>query len=126
MSLKSIIAVYIILLSSCVMDRLDKHATIVNKSNNGLFVILTLNNQTVDDDWLYYGGGYPIPTDSTVDLYSGFVPDTTTLNFYIYSMDSVYKYKNNKKVDGIERQSFMRKISRVSAKLKSNDTLVIK
>lgn len=116
----------IIILSGCVIDRLDKHATIINESNRNIYIVLTLNNTTVDDERLYYGDGTPIPIDSTVDLFGGFVADTTTLNFFVYSRDTVYKYVKEKKIEGIERQSFLQKIRKTSGELKMNDTIILK
>lgn len=106
------------------MDKLHELAVIKNNSNKSITVVFT-QNDSLDDNTLFYGSKYTIPADSTEGIYVlGY--NYKNVNFFIFDTDSVFASINNQEVEGIIEKSFVKKIVIPIESLSKNDTVIIK
>lgn len=116
--------VFVILLNSCVSDKLHELVVIKNMSSKTVTVIFS-HKDTISDSILFYGSKYTIASDSIESIYVlGY--NYKDVNFFVFDTDSVYASINNREVKGIIEKSLLKKISIPTENLSKNDTIVIK
>lgn len=122
--MKKIFVIFILVLTSCVLDPpKPKIALVKNLSNTNLVVIY--GEDSITDNYLIYGIKHHIPADSMNTIY-GPVPNTSSnkkISFYFFNSDTIYRYIKANIKTGIYSKSFLKKYTVESNKIGGSDTI---
>jgi len=131
--LKSIIVIILFVFSSCVMDSQSDIAIVKNNTPN-LILIAKQRNEIMTDSILYYerfsetwvdaGSAHFISLPNT-RLHAQ--PDSAKIYLFIFNHDSLQTYQSSKRVNGIVKSCFLKKIVIQVNKVKEPlDTIYVK
>jgi hypothetical protein len=116
--MKQIAFIFLLAISSCVIDTTSEIAYIKNNLKKN--VIVVKGHEFVTDTILYYSGNLDIRAGESKMLYSGGVL-TTNYVFTFFDMDTVLKYSKAGVYPGLAKKAFL---SKHYAKI--GDTIVIR
>jgi len=131
--IKISIVVVLFFLSACVIDWHTRIATFKNNTSSRL-LIAKLNDERMTDSILYNerfskywveaksSGSVSLP-----NMKLSYQSDSVKAYLYVFNSDSLFKYQDLKKVEGIVQHSFIRKVVIQLNKVKESlDTIYIK